>query len=79
MPRLPRVTGREVIRALEHAGFQVFRITGSHYHLHKWEKDHWSDIVTVPVHSGKTIYPKLLDRILSQAHLSARQFARLVK
>lgn len=79
MPRLPRVTGREVIRALERAGFQVFRITGSHYHLHKWEGDQWSGVVTIPLHGGKIIYPKLLQNILSQAGLTAQEFGRLVK
>jgi predicted RNA binding protein YcfA (HicA-like mRNA interferase family) len=79
VPRLPRVTGKEVIRALERDGFEIFRITGSHYHLHKWGEDHWGGIVTVPVHPGETIYPKLLRSILSQTHLTVERFIRLLR
>ncbi len=30
MTRLPRLKGKELIRALEHAGFQIVRTKGSH-------------------------------------------------
>ncbi|HBQ99304.1 MAG: type II toxin-antitoxin system HicA family toxin [Roseofilum sp. SBFL] len=30
MPKLPRISSREAIRALEHLGFEVVRQTGSH-------------------------------------------------
>ncbi len=33
MRRLPALTGREVIRALEKAGFVISRTSGSHYRL----------------------------------------------
>ncbi len=48
--RLPALTARDVIRALERAGFVVSRTSGSHCRL-----IHASDParkVTVPVHSG---------------------------
>lgn len=33
MPKLPRVSGREIIRALERAGFAHVRTTGDHAFL----------------------------------------------
>jgi predicted RNA binding protein YcfA (HicA-like mRNA interferase family) len=51
--RLPVLTARDVVRALERAGFVVSRQSGSHCRL-----IHTSDPtrkVTVPVHAGLTI------------------------
>ncbi len=48
--RLPSLKAREVIRALERAGFQVSRTSGSHCRL-----IHMTDParkITIPVHSG---------------------------
>ncbi|WP_366879248.1 type II toxin-antitoxin system HicA family toxin [Methanothrix sp.] len=47
MPRLPVVSSREAIKALEHFGFQVYRQTGSHIHL--WNEER-NLVVTVPNH-----------------------------
>ncbi|WP_214065299.1 type II toxin-antitoxin system HicA family toxin [Methanothrix sp.] len=33
MPRLPIVSAKEAIKALEHLGFLAYRQTGSHIHL----------------------------------------------
>ncbi len=45
--RLPMITSKRFIRALERAGFTVFRITGSHFFL-KDTKDH---ILCIPQHN----------------------------
>jgi len=55
MPRLPRVSGKQVIRALRKKEYEVFNIRGSHHYLHRWEGDRWSPIVTVPVHGNKIL------------------------
>lgn len=34
MTKLPSLTGREVIKALEKAGFEVVRVRGSHHLEH---------------------------------------------
>ncbi len=47
MPRLPVVSSREAIKALEHFGFQVYRQTGCHIHL--WNEER-NLVVTVPNH-----------------------------
>jgi predicted RNA binding protein YcfA (HicA-like mRNA interferase family) len=49
--KLPRITGREVVRALERAGFVFDRQRGSHVVLiHPQNRRR----VTVPVHAGRS-------------------------
>ena len=71
MTNLPMLTAREVIRALERAGFQVQRQTGSHVRLK--HKDGRS--VTVPNHLSQDIGRGLLRKILRDADLSHDAFA----
>jgi predicted RNA binding protein YcfA (HicA-like mRNA interferase family) len=51
MTRLPRITGRELARALESAGFIVDRTRGSHHFL----KHPDGRATAIPVHSGETL------------------------
>ncbi|WP_436199425.1 type II toxin-antitoxin system HicA family toxin [Astrobacterium formosum] len=53
MSRLPRLTGGEVIAALEKAGFVVVRTRGSHHRLHHAD----GRVTTVPVHGSEIIGP----------------------
>jgi len=78
MPRLPRVSGKRVIKALRREGYEIFNIRGSHHYLHRWEGDRWSPIVTVPVHSKKILKLKTLKSILKQADLSVEEFIELL-
>lgn len=78
MPRLPRVTSRQIIRALEKVGFEVFDQSGSHVFLHRWQGDKWTERVTIPQHPRKTLKLKTLQSILRQAHLSVEEFDRLL-
>jgi predicted RNA binding protein YcfA (HicA-like mRNA interferase family) len=66
MTRLPRVKGREIVRALEKAGFVVDRTRGSHVFL----KHSDGRATAVPVHSGETLGPGLLRAILRDVKLS---------
>ena len=66
MAKLPRITGKEVVKALQKAGFTHIRTRGSHCYLYHYGKDR---LVTVPAHSGKTLAPKTLKSILGQASL----------
>ncbi len=75
MSRLPRVTGAQVGRALERAGFVLVRVTGSHHHFHKGGVP---GVVTVPVHAGETIPPGTLSSILRQAEMSVEEFSALL-
>jgi predicted RNA binding protein YcfA (HicA-like mRNA interferase family) len=72
--RLPRVTGQEVLRALERGGFQLMRIRGSHHYLRR----PGGRLVTVPVHAGETLSLTTLASILDQADLSATELIELL-
>ena len=60
MPRLPRMTAREMIVLLEKNGFSLARQSGSH----KIYRNGDGIRVTVPFHAGKILHPKIVKRIL---------------
>jgi predicted RNA binding protein YcfA (HicA-like mRNA interferase family) len=74
MSRTPRITGSELIAALAKAGFGVLRVKGSHYFLR--HEDGRSTVV--PVHSGETIGPGLLHKILRDCKMTADQLSGLL-
>ncbi len=73
MPRLPALTGNEVVSALEKVGFQVIRQKGSHVRMQHED----TRVVTIAVHAGKNIGRGLLRKILRDAELTLiRTYAR---
>ena len=73
--RLPALTAREVIRALQRAGFVVSRTSGSHCRL-----VHATDStrrVTVPVHTGD-LKRGTLRGIVAQAGMTVAEFLTLL-
>ena len=66
MSKLPRCSGKQLVESLQRAGFEVVRIRGSHHFLR--HPDGRSTVV--PVHSGETIGPGLLSKILRDCELS---------
>ena len=76
MPRLPRVTGRSVVRALQALGFEIFDQSGSHVYLHRWTGVGWYVRVTVPVHAGRILKLRTLSNILKQADISPEELIR---
>ena len=74
MTRLPRLTGRELIAALERAGFAVVRTRGSHHYLRHGD----GRSTVVPSHSGETIGPGLTSKILRDCDLTADQLSALL-
>jgi predicted RNA binding protein YcfA (HicA-like mRNA interferase family) len=70
MPPLPRITGRELARALGKRGWVVVAQKGSHAQLKHPAR---GGRVTVPLHAGETIGPGLLRSILSQAGMTAEE------
>jgi len=74
VPKLPRVNAREILRVLRRDGWDVEASVGSHLQLRHPTK---LGKVTVPVHAGDVIGPKLLKSILDQANLTADDFRRL--
>lgn len=74
MSRAPRVTGPELIAALVKVGFSVLRVKGSHHFLR--HQDGRSTVV--PAHSGETIGPGLLHKILRDCQITTGQFSELL-
>ena len=72
MPRLPRLRGREVIAALQRAGFAVLRSKGSHHFMQHPDGRR----TVVPVHAGETIGPGLLSKILRDTEMDGDELAR---
>ncbi len=66
-PKLPQVSGDELVRALKRLGFVEQRQRGSHVHL-KRPADNRR--LTVPVHKGRAIPPGTLRAILRDAELT---------
>ena len=79
MPPLPRVTGKDVIKALRKSGFKIFDQEESHVYLHKRIGDKFGPRVTVPVHSGKILKLKTLKSIIKSAGLTIDTFISLLK
>ena len=73
--RLPRVTGREVVRALERAGFVFDRQRGSHVILLNPETRRR---VSIPVHAGRTVKVGTLRGILEDAGITPDAFRRFL-
>ena len=64
MPKLPVLTGREVLRALETAGFELIRVKGSHHFL---RRSGASQGVAVPVHGNRDVPAGTLRSITAPA------------
>ncbi len=71
MPPLPALTARQVVRALQRAGFVIHHQTGSHVHLRSPDKPGLR--VVVPYHN-RDLAPKTLRSIIAQAELTADEF-----
>jgi predicted RNA binding protein YcfA (HicA-like mRNA interferase family) len=71
MPNLPRISGRDAIRALERLGFEQARQRGSHVILKKMTE---AGVVgtTVPLH--RELKPGTLHGILKLAKVSLDEF-----
>lgn len=74
MSRIPCVTGADLIAALGKRGFAVLRIRGSHHFLR--HEDGRSTVV--PAHSGETVGPGLLHKILRDCQLSIDDLKQLL-
>jgi predicted RNA binding protein YcfA (HicA-like mRNA interferase family) len=71
MPKLPKVSGRKAIRALERLGFVQIRQRGSHAVL-KRETEEGVTGCTVPVHDEIAL--GTLRSILKQAQVTPEEF-----
>ena len=70
--RLPRLTPREIVRMLQRKGFSLSRSSGSH-HIYKNASGRR---VTVFVHAGKIIHPKVLRSILHDMEMTVEELKK---
>jgi predicted RNA binding protein YcfA (HicA-like mRNA interferase family) len=70
--KLPRPSGKEIVRFLEHQGFIVLRIRGSHHFLERGDRR-----TSVPVHGNDPLKIGTLRAILRDIDLSPADFERL--
>lgn len=68
-PKLPRLTAKELVKALKDLGFYEHHQKGSHLIL---KHPNRNCRVTVPMHSGKTLKLGTLKSILEQAEVSVK-------
>lgn len=73
--KLPSVRGKELVRALERAGFCVDRQTGSHVILEHPD----GRFASVPVHSGRDLAVGTLRAILARAGIDERTLRALLR
>jgi predicted RNA binding protein YcfA (HicA-like mRNA interferase family) len=72
MPKLPRVSGAEAMRALERLGFVKIRQSGSHVIMRKGPRG-----CVVPMHSELKV--GTLAGVLRQAEVSAEDFISVLQ
>lgn len=74
MPKLPRLTARQITAVLQKAGFTLTRQSGSHMIL----KNAAGKRVTVPFHAARILHPKVLKSILRDANLTVETLQKLL-
>jgi predicted RNA binding protein YcfA (HicA-like mRNA interferase family) len=73
LTELPVVSGKEVVKALQRAGYFIRRQRGSHVRMYHATKSP----VTVPL--AKTVKKGTLRKVLRDAGLEPRDFAAMLK
>ena len=72
MPKLPRVSGAQVVRTLERLGFAILRQSGSHVIMRRESKG-----CVVPMHSEVKV--GTLAGLLRQAEVSQEEFVQSLR
>lgn len=71
MAKLPRVSGKEMLRFLMRGGFVVIRVRGSHHVLTRGETD-----TVVPVHGNRVMAVGTLRKILRDIGVTPDEFEK---
>ena len=71
---IPAVPGAEVVRALERAGFEVVRVSGSHHMMRHADGRR----VVVPVHAGRDMPKGTLRNVLGIIGMSVDELRQLL-
>jgi len=75
MSKLPSLTGKEVVSLFKKLAFIVERQRGSHVFL----KHDDGRATVVPVHSGETIGPGLLSKILRDVEMTRDELLEILE
>jgi predicted RNA binding protein YcfA (HicA-like mRNA interferase family) len=78
MPKLPSITGKELVRALQKEGFEITRQKGSHVQMTKYIEGK-KQTFPVPIHAGKIIRQGTLKGILRKANIPVERLPELLK
>jgi len=73
--RRPRLTAREIVKAIERKGFKLVRQSGSH----QIYRNEAGKRATVPVHGSKVLKPKVVKSILRDAEITWEELEELLK
>lgn len=65
MSRLPRLTGRQLLKSLNRQGFEVIRIKGNHHFIRHLD----GRATVIPIHGKETLGPGLLIQILKDIEI----------
>jgi len=71
MPRLPRLSGKDIVKKLERGGYYFTRQRGSHV----WLEHESRQPTSIPLHD--IIGPGLLKQILRETNYSVEEFINL--
>jgi len=72
--KLPRITGREMVRFLEREGFAIVRIRGSHHFMQREELR-----TSIPVHGKQNMKVGTLRSILRDIQMTPTEFEEKLK
>lgn len=75
MPALPKITAKKLINLLQKIGFKIARSKGSHFVLKRDD----GRMTVIPVHSGETIGPGLMKRVLQDCDLTKGELIKLLE
>lgn len=78
MPKLPVVTGAQLIRALGRVGFVAVRQRGSHVQLRRVDASGNVTTFPVPVHTGKALKRGTLTGILRKVGIDPEDLRELL-
>jgi predicted RNA binding protein YcfA (HicA-like mRNA interferase family) len=68
------ITGKRLITALKRAGFLILRVRGSHHFLRHPD----GRTTVVPVHSGESLGPGLLAKVLRDVEITRNELEELL-
>ena len=75
-PRVPRLTGKQIEKAILRTGWYLHHSRGSHFYYR--HLGHPGKQITLPIHAGETIPQKTLKSILEQADLTMEEFVKFL-